>query len=69
MEGITVKNERLTLSVPEAAEIIGVSPSKMYEVVKIQGFPCVKLGKRLLVSAKGLEKWIEQQAERGWFIE
>lgn len=68
MEGITVKRERLTLSVPEAAEIIGVSPSKMYEVVKIQGFPLVKLGKRLLVSRKGLERWVEEQAEKGWYI-
>lgn len=68
MEGIIVKREKLTLSVPEAAEVIGVSPSKMYEVVKIQGFPLVKLGKRLLVSRKGLERWIEEQAQRGWYI-
>lgn len=63
-----IKPQKLTLSVPEAAEIIGVSPSKMYEVVKIQGFPLVKLGKRLLVSRKGLERWVEEQAEKGWYI-
>ncbi|MDY4509122.1 MAG: helix-turn-helix domain-containing protein [Candidatus Faecousia sp.] len=66
MEGI-VKREKLTLSVPEAAQIVGVSQSKMYEIVKIKGFPTIQIGRRLLVSAKGLERWIEEQAEKGWY--
>lgn len=57
---------KLTLSVPEAAEIIGISKSKMYELVRSKGFPTIQVGKRLLVSAKGLERWIEEQAEKGW---
>ena len=58
--------EKLTLSVREAAQIIGVSPTKMYQVVKMDGFPTVRVGHRLLVSAKGLERWVEKQAEIGW---
>lgn len=66
MEGV-VKSKKLTLSVPEAAQIVGVSQSKMYEIVKIKGFPTIHIGRRLLVSAKGLERWIEEQAEKGWY--
>ena len=66
MEGV-IKHEKLTLSVPEAAKIVGVSQSKMYEIVKIKGFPTIQIGRRLLVSAKGLERWIEEQAEKGWY--
>ncbi len=66
MEGV-VKSEKLTLSVPEAAQIVGVSQSKMYEIVKIKGFPTIHIGRRLLVSVKGLERWIEEQAEKGWY--
>lgn len=66
MEGV-IKHEKLTLSVPEAAQIVGVSQSKMYEIVKIKGFPTIQIGRRLLVSAKGLERWIEEQAEKGWY--
>ena len=66
MEGV-VKSEKLTLSVPEAAQIVGVSQSKMYEIVNIKGFPTIHIGRRLLVSAKGLERWIEEQAEKGWY--
>lgn len=57
---------KLTLSVPEAAKIVGVSSAKMYQMVKIEGFPTVHIGKRILVSAKGLERWIEEQAQKGW---
>ena len=66
MEGV-VKSEKLTLSVPEAAQIVGVSQSQMYEIVKIKGFPTIHIGRRLLVSVKGLERWIEEQAEKGWY--
>lgn len=57
---------KLTLSVPEAAKIVGVSSAKMYQLVRIEGFPTVHIGKRILVSAKGLERWIEEQAQKGW---
>lgn len=58
--------EKLTLSVAEAAKVIGVSRARMYQLVKIKGFPCVQIGKRLLVSAKGLERWVEERATEGW---
>lgn len=63
-----ISRPKLTYSVPEAAKILGVSASRMYEVVKIQGFPTIKVGKRLLVSVKGLERWIEEQAMKGWSV-
>ena len=63
-----IKPQKLTWSASEAAEIVGVSVSKMYEMMRIEGFPTIKLGKRLLVSRKGLERWIEEQAQKGWYI-
>lgn len=58
--------EKLTLSVAEAAKIVGISTSRMYQIVKIKGFPCIQIGKRLRVSAKGLERWLEEKAAEGW---
>ena len=57
---------RLTYSCEEAAEALGVSRGKMYELVRSDGFPTVRCGGCLRVSNKGLEKWVEIQAERGW---
>lgn len=58
--------EKLTLSVPEAAKLLGVSKSKMYTIARSKGFPVIQLGGRLLVSAKGLERWVEEKASEGW---
>jgi excisionase family DNA binding protein len=57
---------KLALSIPEAAKLIGVSKSRMYELAKTSGFPTIQVGTRLLVSAKGLERWVEEQAQRGY---
>ena len=57
---------KLTLSVPEAAKVIGVSRSQMYILAKSEGFPTIQVGRRVLVSVKGLERWVEEQAAKGW---
>jgi len=63
---IPIKPQKLTYSVAEAAEALGVSKSKMYEIIKIKGFPAIMVGNRRLISIKGLERWVEEQAQKGW---
>ena len=53
-------------SVAEAAQVLGVSESKVYQLVRMQGFPTVMVGRRIKVSVQGLDRWIEEQAEKGW---
>ena len=48
--------KRLCLTVPEAAEILGISRNFAYELVKQGQLPVIRLGKRLLVPKIGLEK-------------
>ena len=66
MEATIIKPEKLTYSVAEAAELVGISTSRMYQLVKTTGFPAVGIGRRVRVSKKGLERWVEEQAEKGW---
>ena len=61
-----IEREKLTYSVPETARVLGISDFKAYQLVKTQGFPTIRIGKRLLVSVKGLESWVEEQAKKGW---
>ena len=63
---IPIKPQKLTYSVTEAAEALGVSKSTMYEFIKIQGFPVIAIGNRRLIPIKGLERWVEEQARKGW---
>lgn len=57
---------KLTLSIPEAAKVIGISRSQMYALAKSEGFPTIQIGRRVLVSVKGLERWVEEQTAKGW---
>ena len=58
--------EKLTLSVAEAAKVVGISDRYMYDLVKTEGFPTIQVGRRLLVSAPGLKRWLEAQAQKGY---
>lgn len=59
----TIKKQKLALSIPEAAQMLGISSTAMRQLARTRGFPAFKLGTRLLVSAKGLEKWVEEQSK------
>lgn len=57
-------NERIALSVPEAAIMIGVSKSKMYEVINRADCDfAFMLGGRRLINRSKLEAWIDRQTE------
>ena len=60
-----IKSEKLTLSITEAAKRIGVSDTTMRHLARTEGFPSFKVGYRILISAKGLEAWVEEQARKG----
>ena len=63
-----VGKSTLTYSAQEVAEQLGVSLSKVYQLAKTQGFPTVMMGKRIRFSKKGLERWVDAQAEKGWYL-
>ena len=63
-----VERTTLTYSAQEVAEQLGVSLSKVYQLAKTKGFPTVMMGKRIRFSKKGLERWVDEQAEKGWYM-
>ena len=48
-------HNRLTLTVEEAAEILGISRAFAYKLVKKDELPIVRLGRRVLVPRRALE--------------
>lgn len=54
--------EKLAISIPEAAKLIGVSKTNMYTLARRADFPCIDLGGRKLVSVKGLEVWVAKMS-------
>ena len=50
----------MTLSVREAAELIGISKPSMYEVVRAGKVRSVKVGKKILISRQSLMDWLKK---------
>lgn len=61
--------DRLTVTVPEMAEMLGIGRIKAYELANIKGFPAIRLGKRIVVPVDQLKKWLEERAGAGDFNE
>jgi excisionase family DNA binding protein len=57
-------SERLCLSVPEAAALLGISRNLAYEMAKQGQLPLVKFGRRLLVPKVALEKMLSEAKGR-----
>lgn len=51
--------ERLTMSVKEAAEILGISRSHTYALVRSEQLPSLKLGRRVVVPRVALEQFVK----------
>jgi excisionase family DNA binding protein len=52
--------ERQTLTVEEAARVLGISRSSAYEAVRRGDLPTVKIGRRYVVPRVALERLLDQ---------
>jgi len=57
-----MQRERLTLTVDEAADVLGISRSLAYELVRRGDIPSLHLGRRIVVPIRGLETLVEEAA-------
>ena len=51
-------SERLAYRVTEAAAMVGVSRSKMYELIAAGAIPTIRIGTAVRVPAEALRDWI-----------
>ncbi len=54
------ENTKVTLTVPEAARLIGISNPKMYELVRAGQVHSIRVGKKILISRKSLLDWLRK---------
>jgi len=53
---------RIGLSVKKTAKLLGINEAKMYEVVRTDSFPSIKIGKRKVIPIVPLLQWLEKEA-------
>ena len=56
---MTERTEKLTLSVSEAAEALGICTKQCYELTHLAGFPAIRIGRRIRISRDGLREWVK----------
>ena len=53
----------LTLNAREAAEVLRISKSKVYEMARTESFPAIRIGNRVVIPRDKLIEWMNNQAE------
>ena len=54
--------EKLTLTVIEVGERLGISKPLTYALCDQPGFPCFRIGKRKIIPLDAFKEWLETQA-------
>jgi excisionase family DNA binding protein len=49
----------LTLSVADISKVLGISKHNAYCLCHNKGFPCIQVGKRLVIPRPAFERWME----------
>lgn len=57
-------DEKLVYSAKEAASVLGVNYITIYRLAKQEGFPAVRVGRRVLIPRRGLEQWLERESQK-----
>lgn len=52
--------EKMTYSVQEVADLLGISKSYAYQLVKEKRIPVLDLGKRKVIPKISLEEWVQE---------
>ena len=53
----------LTLTATEAAAVLRISRSKVYELTHTASFPAIRIGTRVVIPRDKLIEWMNEQAE------
>ena len=55
----------MAMSVEDMAEELAIGRNVAYQLVQQPDFPSFMIGRRVLVSRKGLQEWIDEQCKKG----
>ena len=60
--GDSVVEERMTYTVAEAAKLLGIGQRQAYEAVHVQTIPSIRIGTRILIPRRALERLLDAGA-------
>jgi len=58
-----IDKDRRLLSIEETQDMLRVGRGTVWKLIKEEGLPTVKIGKRRLIPVKALDEWIEARTK------
>lgn len=53
-------DNKMTLTVKEMANMLNISLPTAYELVHSDGFPTLRMGRKILINAEMLQNWLNE---------
>ena len=54
--------DKAVYNVYEVAALLGINLPKAYELARQEGFPAIRIGRRIVVPKEAFHRWLEQLA-------
>ena len=55
-------SEKLSLSIEEAAQLLGIGRNLMLKLVTIPGFPSIRFKKKIIINKNKLQPWFDENS-------
>ena len=53
--------DKVTMTVDEVGQAMGISRPKAYELTEREDFPCIRVGRRKVIPVDGFRRWLDAQ--------
>lgn len=53
-----MKEEKICISIEEARQMLGIGRNLMLELIKTDGFPCIRFKRKIIIDKKKFIDWI-----------
>ena len=63
MNATRIEDYPYTLNAAQVAEVLGIAKNTAYTLMHSEGFPTIRVGKRMLVPKQKLLQWMDDQLE------
>ncbi len=64
MTGGYTQWQPLLITVDEAAQMLSIGRTKLYDLIRFEGFPVVRFGKAVRVRPSDIQEWLEKRKEQ-----
>jgi len=54
----------LLLDIPQVMKLLGLSRSKVYKLIRLEGLPVVRFGRSVRVSPTSLQQWLVEREQQ-----